>query len=416
LDLGKYRHAYLGRPRGHSKTGDAGTEAVTELMLGDPGRELYCAAADEEQARTLLRDVVGKFRRNPLLGASVDITRNEITVRATGSRLRVLAADAPTAYGLRPNWIVCDELAWWKKRDLWDALWSASVKNPKCRVIVITTAGWDFTSIVREVWEMARREENWYFSDRGPCAPPWIAAEDLEQQRRTLPGHVFARLHENRWVAGVGAYLTKDEVDGVFVDAIPAQAGPVAIGVDLGLSRDRSVIAVCRGAEGAVWVERLFTYLPGPREEKVDLASVELAVRQAAVSYGGRVILDPWQAVFMEQRLAAKGIRAESFVFTPENRRKLFGTLLDLIRSGRLRCREHGELRKELLGLNVAETPGGWKVEHKGGAHDDHVVAVALAAQALRVDAAPVDFREQSALVERSEVADAWAAAREAWW
>jgi len=117
LDSGQYRHAYLERPRGHSKTGDLGTECVTELILGRPGQALYCAAADEGQAGLLFEDVKGKFERNPALRPLVKIMQKEIIVKATGSRLKVLASDAPSAYGLRPDWIAVDELAEWKRRD-----------------------------------------------------------------------------------------------------------------------------------------------------------------------------------------------------------------------------------------------------------------------------------------------------------
>jgi phage terminase large subunit-like protein len=136
LDSGRYRHAYLERPRGHSKTGDLGTEALTELLLGRPGQRLYCAAADEDQARLLFEDVAGKFRRNPLLRGAARITQREIVIPATGSRLRVLASDAPSAYGLRPDWIAVDELAEWRKRELWDSLWTATGKRPGCRAPV----------------------------------------------------------------------------------------------------------------------------------------------------------------------------------------------------------------------------------------------------------------------------------------
>ena len=33
-----------------------------------------------------------------------------------------------------------------------------------------------------------------------------------------LPAHVYERLHESRWVEGVGAYLTAAEVDRIFTD------------------------------------------------------------------------------------------------------------------------------------------------------------------------------------------------------
>jgi hypothetical protein len=388
LDSPGVRHAYLERPRGHSKTGDLGTEAVTELVLGPPGSSLFCAAADEDQARLLLEDVRGKFERSSMLASLVRHTRTEILVKATGSRLRVMAADAPSAYGLRPDGIYVDELAEWRTRALWDSLWSATGKRPRCRMLVISTAGWDKAGIAWEVRSIAEREANWYFSTRGPCAS-WIDPAWLAQQERTLPAHVFARLHHNRWVEGAGAFLTAAEVDGVFADSPAEGTGPLAVGLDLGLSRDRSAIAAVRAdAEtGLVVVEALVTYAPG-RGERVDLRAVEEEVAGLARSLGAPVVLDPWQGVLMAQRLRAAGCGVVEYSFTADGRRRLFGTLLDLIRLGRLRSRPHEALRRELLGLEVQETGAGWRVEHRSGQHDDHVVAVALGVAGLLTGAA----------------------------
>ena len=73
----------------------------------------------------------------------------------------MLASDAPSAYGLRPDWIAVDELAEWRTRTLWDSLWSATGKRPRCRMLVISTAGWDRTSIAWEVRSIAELETDW---------------------------------------------------------------------------------------------------------------------------------------------------------------------------------------------------------------------------------------------------------------
>lgn len=403
LDSGQYRHAYLERPRGHAKTFDLGTEAVAELVLGRPGARLYCAAADEDQARLLFEDVADKFRRSSLLAGSARILHREIVITATGSRLRVLSSDAPTAYGLRPDWIAVDELAEWRRRELWDSLWTATGKRPRCRMLVITTAGWDFTAIAWEVRQLAEREGDWYFSPRGQCAS-WISQTWLEQQRRTLPSHVFARLHESRWVEGAGAWLSQAEVDSIFAGDLPTGPGPVAIGVDLGVSRDAAVVAVVRrdSGSGMVAVETLLTWQP--RTGKVELPEVEAEVAEAARRYGAPVITDPWQGILMAQRLRQKGVVAVEFSFTADSRRRLFSALLDLIRTGRLRSRPHEALRRELLSLEVSETGAGWRVDHRHGGHDDHVIAVALGAQHV-AGRGPVeiDFERDSLLITPAE-------------
>ncbi len=151
-----------------------------------------------------------------------------------------------------------------------------------------------------------------------------------------------------------------------------------AVGLDLGLSKDKSVAAKVRRVGDLVVVEALVTWAPGPGA-KVDLRDVEEGA--ATIARDAPIILDPWQGVLMAQRLRARGTEVIEYPFTSDSRRKLFGALLDLIRTGRLRCRPHEELRRELLGLEVQETAAGWRVDHRVGRHDDHVVAVALAAQ-----------------------------------
>jgi Terminase large subunit, ATPase domain len=393
LDDPAHRHAYLERPRGHSKTGDVGVEALKELVLGPRKAQLYCAAADEDQAALLLADVIGKIRRSSLLAPIMKIGRRAVTCTVTGSALTILASDAPSAFGLRPDWIAVDELAEWRRRDLWDSLWTATGKRPRCRVLVISTAGWDRTSIAYEVRQIAEREANWYFSTRGQCAS-WIAPAWLAQQERSLPRHVFARLHLNEWVEGAGAYLTSAEVDAIFTDVLPTpdlESRPV-VGLDLGTTKDRSVAALVRPSGRLLVVEEIATWAPA-LDAKVDLQAVEDRVATLALTHRARVLADPWQATLMIQRLRARTVDVQEYSFSGDSRRKLFASLLDLVRTHRLRCQPHDDLRRELLSLEVKESSSGWRVDHRPGRHDDHVVAIALAAQALADRPQPIAWQ-----------------------
>lgn len=381
LDSGEYRHAFWERPRGHSKTGDIGTEVVTELVLGPPRQKLFCVAADEDQGRLLFEDVAEKFHRHPMLRGLVKVTRNEITVKS-GSRLKVLTHDAPSAYGLRPDWIALDEVAEWRKRDLWDSLWTATGKRKHCRVLVITSAGWDRTSIAWEVRSNAERESNWHFSPRGQCAS-WVDPAWLAQQQRTLPAHVFARLHESRWVDGVGAWLTAQQVDAIFAGALPEGDGPRVIGLDIGYARDRSAVAVLRRCGPLAVFDHLEMFRP-TKDARVDLGEVQDAVEVLARKYHAPVWYDPFQGVLMAEQLQKRGCAVKEYPFTGESRKKLFATLADHVTAGRLRARPHEELRRELLQLEVKQTAGGnWRVEHRASGFDDCAVAVALALQGL---------------------------------
>jgi hypothetical protein len=346
----------------------------------------------------------------------ITTTRTTVTVKHGGSTLRILAADAPSSYGLRPTMVICDEQAEWRTRALWDSLWSASGKRKGCRVVVITTAGWDRTSIAWEVRQIAEAEPNWLFSSRSQCAS-WIDPAWLQQQQRTLPAHVYARLHENRWVDGVGAFFSAEEIERIFTEPFPLNPGARAIGLDLGLSRDKTVISLLRddAPTGCLCVDALVTHTP-PVGRKVDLIEVEEGVRELAHTWGAPVVLDPWQAVLMAQRLRHAGIPVVEYTFTSETRRKLFGALMDLIRNNQLRCRPHPELRAELLGLDVQQgKSGNWRVDHKVGGHDDHVISLALAiggfwSDAVAQDGAALEQLDANDYAIQGQVASFWGA------
>ncbi len=384
LDSGQYHNLFEERPRGASKTTDLAAEATCELFLGPPGGRLYAAAVDRDQAALLHEAAVGWIRRTPLLAGAVEIERWRIIVPATDTVLMVLAADAPSSWGLAPTWICCDELAQWPEREgeeMWLSLFTASGKR-RARVVVASTPGWDRSSLCWRVREIALREPSWYVDELHEPAP-WVPEDWLEEQRRSLPPQVFERLHLGPWTDAGGAFLTAAEVDAIFAPELPSGPGPAAVGVDLGVARDAAVVALVRRlAGGLIVVEALQTWEPRG-SARVELQDVEQAVAALGRRVSAPVILDPWQAVLLGQRLKAQGAQVVEFPFTSENRRRLFSVLLDLVRSNRLRCRPHEALRRELVALEVQETTAGWRVDHRPGRHDDHVIAVGLAAQRI---------------------------------
>src|SRR6266851_3305972 len=393
LDRPEVRHAYLERPRGHSKTGDAGSEAVVELLTGK-GKVLLAYAADADQARLLFTDVRDKLIRGGYVSELNPRTRTatwqpgdpiEVHVYAdriestSGNVLRVEASDVSSSWGKRPDWVCLDELVEWRRPELWQAIWSATGKRPRSRVICISTAGWDTSHFSWQVRALAQQEADWYFSSRRQCAS-WIRPEWLEQQRRTLPEHVFRRLHQNEWVDGFGAFLSSAEVERIFTTEAPPTGGHSAIGLDIGLTRDRTVLAAVRIFPGALLYVDGLEMWQGSRDNKVDLDDVQRSAYEASVRWRAPIWADPHQAVQMCQTLTKRGRQVKEYTFTSASRRDLFAGLLSAIRDGRLRCPPHAELRRELLGLEVQPTASGnYRVDHKVGKFDDHVVALSLA-------------------------------------
>ena len=88
--------------------------------------------------------VAGFVARTPALANAVSVTNYKITSRS-GSVLDVLAADAASAWGLRPAFVVCDEFALWPNtgnaRGLWQAIASAMGKVSSPKLLCATTSG-----------------------------------------------------------------------------------------------------------------------------------------------------------------------------------------------------------------------------------------------------------------------------------
>ena len=100
----------------------------------------------------------------------------------TGSELRIISSDAPSSYGILCDFIVCDEVVHWARRDLWDSLLSTAGKRSRCVLVVITNAGF------RESWQFKLRESirddaAWYFSRLDGPTASWITDEALDEQR-----------------------------------------------------------------------------------------------------------------------------------------------------------------------------------------------------------------------------------------
>ncbi len=368
-------NTYIERPRGHSKTFDTAVNIVTRMLLGPPRQQLYGLAADEEQGELLLKDVAGIFGRHPGLRSLVKIMAKTVTVKKTGTVYTNLNSNAPTLYGLRPDAVYVDELVEHRRRDAWDALWTATGKRKGCTVHIISTPGWDRAHFAWPIREHARTDPAWIFSSRGQCAS-WISPVWLRQQQRTLPEHVYARLHEGRWSEGGGAWLSAAQVEAIF-GAVPEGEGSRCIGLDIGISRDRTVAAAVKSVGGFAVVEHLEIYTP-TKHDRVDLSVVEQDVYTLALRLGASVFLDPYQAVGIAQRLRDRGINVCEYAFTADKRRTLFAKLLDYISTGRLRARPHEEFQRELLSLEVKESLSGWRVDHRSSGHDDIVVAVSL--------------------------------------
>jgi phage terminase large subunit-like protein len=391
---------FLTRARGRSKTSDLGGMAIAVMLEQlPPASRCYALAADRDQGRLLVESIAGYVRRTAGLGDALDVGAYRVTARRSGTTLDVLAADAPGAYGLRPSFLIVDELAQWATtpapRQLWEAVTTAMAKIAGARMVVLTSAGdpahWSY-----KVLEHARSDELWR-THEVPGPPPWIDGKRLAEQRRRLPESSYARLFLNQWTAAEDRLVNPDDLAACVSLPGPLDARPgvrYVVGVDLGLKNDRTVVSVVHGEEAPdlpedaparrVVLDRQIVFA-GARARPVSLGAVEEAIAEACRTYAGaKVVADPWQAVGLCQRLRARDITVAEFTFSATSVGRLASTLHLLLRDRLLALPDDPELLDELANVRLRETsPGVLRMDHDAGRHDDRAISLALAAQEM---------------------------------
>ncbi|MGE3194113.1 MAG: hypothetical protein AB7K08_11675 [Microbacteriaceae bacterium] len=385
---------YDTRPRGGSKTTDLAAVLLVVLLTQAPRRSTSHAYARDQDQAGLLLDALRGLAERSALATLLTFGSEAVTVNKTGARLRVESADAASAFGRVPFFVVCDELAQWPTtrgaRTLWQAIVSGLPKRRNSRLVVLTSAG-DPAHWAARIIEAARASARWRVSEvPGPL--PWIDPDDLAEQASLLPASVYARLHLNIWTASEDRLVSFDDLRACVTLDGPQERDPhhrYVIGLDLGLKDDRTVLTVCHAERQEVGGPRVvldrLAVLQGSRKEPVQLADVERLALDASKSYGHAPIrLDPWQAVGLAQSLRDQGVSVEEWAFTSQSVGRLGQNLHVLLRDHRLALPDDAELLDELLTVRLRESaPGVYRLDHDAGNHDDRAVSLGLAALAL---------------------------------
>ncbi len=381
----RYNLALVGVPKKNGKSTLASGIALYMLFADVSGAEVYSVAGDKDQAKIIFQMTKRAIERNPILLSSVKIYKDEIVVPSTNSIYKVLSADAPTAHGLNPSCVIFDELWNQPSRDLYDALTQSPVRKEPLTFIA-TYAGTDQTSLLFELYQtgIKNRDSKMYFFWSEKNLSSWVTKEYLEQQRMRLPAGVYQRLHENKWVQGENAFLGKAELDKCVDLALKPQLGgkegiKYYLAVDLGLTRDRTVLTVCHknDKDNLIYLDYICTF-SGTKNNPVLISDVEEVVMACNKSFNIALnILDPWQMKSTAERLK-RLIKIEEFTFTSSSIQKLSQNLYYLFHNELIKIFSHKLLEEELLSLNAEEKSYGWRIDHKSGGFSDHVVSIGM--------------------------------------
>jgi phage terminase large subunit-like protein len=394
LDPNSTPNRWQSGPRAFGKTTIAAALSISGLLKTiPPGSYCYALAADKDQAALVVQAAAGFVARTPALASAITVQNFRIAARS-GSVLEVLAADAASAWGLRPAFVVCDEFCQWPNtrnaRSLWEAVSSSLGKVPGAKLLCATTSG-DPGHWTHRIYEAALRSPQWAVQDvPGPL--PWVSEAFLAEQRAMLPDSVYRRLHLNEWCAPEDRLTNLDDVRAcVTLDGAldPMGGYGYVIALDLGVTHDRTVAAVMHSERQNDDDERFVVQRhvldrmevwTGSARRPVDLSAVEEWVATTARAYGARLVVDPWQAKGMIQRLRSRGVQVREFLFSQQSAGRLAMTLHTVIRDHRLAIPNDQALIDELLNVRLRETaPNVYRLDHDSDQHDDRAVTLGMA-------------------------------------
>jgi len=203
----RYREAFIFVPRKCGKSEMAG--GLGNLLAfcdNEPAAQVYCAAADREQARLVFTAARTMVMNESALARRAKIYTNAIVVEATNSVLKVISAEAYSKHGVNAHGIIIDELHAQPNRDLVDVLVTSVGARRQPLIVYITTADFDRDSICNEKYEYACRVRDGVVDD--PAFLP-VIYEATHDDDWTDPA-VWAKANPNLGVSVSMEYLERE--------------------------------------------------------------------------------------------------------------------------------------------------------------------------------------------------------------
>ena len=397
------------------KTGKTFVNAVLTAWrwLALPGLH-FCVANDLDQATSRqFQEIAEMVRRNPYLKENVTVTAKQLTFNPTGSILLALAGDASGNAGA--NFLTVSFT------ETWGILYEGDVRNyeelttppgrfyglPALRIVDSYAGYLDESQTWHELvdrglagerlpgdWPLFRDGGLLLFHVQGQegqrrCyrGTPEEADEYYHDQKKTLRENSYLRLHENRRTPNVGTFVD-DEVWQALVDKNhhplePGSDRPVYIGLDLavapggdncgliGVYADQGKVKV---AFHKVWKGGRFRIRKLNLSETVEPYILSLAKRYKIAG----CYFDPWQAVYLSERLQNAGVNCVEVRQTHSSRGPKDTALFELVSNGLLVLYDDPELRTMAAGASAKELPDGRIFLAKTGGRSKIDLLVAL--------------------------------------
>ena len=316
--------------------------------------------------------------------ASSVMTRAEIRFR-NRSRIMAIPANPDTARGYSAN-LVLDEFAIHERPyDIWAAIYPSitnALAGEKKLRIVSTPKGRG--NKFADLWEHSELYSKHRVTIEDAVAQG-LKADVAALREGVADPDIWAQEYMCEFIDSTSVLLPYDLIGRCEADpAACADPGgaPLYIGMDVGRSRDLSVIATAADAGGTLVVTECVALVGTPFHEQLDILVSKCRdprVRRARVDATGI------GAMLAEEARRIAGGRVEPFQFTAQSKADIYGCLRRRFEDGTIRVPAMRDLREDLHAVQRVATSGGrvsYSAPRNADGHSDRAAALALCASA----------------------------------
>lgn len=154
----RYTEAWISCAKKSGKTALASTVALWGLICdGEQFPDVFAAATKKDQSRLVFRDGKRAVKASEQLRVYVTALAGALIVKGSDGSFTPLASEEKSLDGLRPHFIIADEVSFWGGREQWDTLTKGVVSRVQPLVLAITTAGRDRTCFAYGKFDLAAK-------------------------------------------------------------------------------------------------------------------------------------------------------------------------------------------------------------------------------------------------------------------
>lgn len=299
----RYRTVFWFVPRKNGKTTIAAGLSLKALYADNERRaQCYCCAENREQSSVLFEMARDEVRANEELDSVSKVRDYHKRIIYRDRFLKAMAATDAGGHGLNVHFVVYDEFHLFRKQkhvEMHQSLHTATANRSQPLEVIITTAGWDRSSIcykeyqkscqVRDgligipthlpiIFEAGEKddwadERNWYKAN--PNLGVTVSLEYLREECKKAKHDVaqentFRRLHLNQWVAQETRWLRMDKWRGCdVVDGPIAEGSQVFGGLDLSSTVDITAWVMAQHTDNG-WRVRAHYFIPESRMREAE--------------------------------------------------------------------------------------------------------------------------------------------------